>query len=144
MPKHALVVDPGKLTGWILYNVSESQVHSSGEHEMMPFLNHAYGVISVMNVDVVCESFHITKRTATLSQQPWSLEIIGALRWMASRHDRFFHLQQPSQAKKFADNERLRDAGLWTSGSKGHVNDAARHLVLWLAKNGLKTPTGLL
>jgi hypothetical protein len=42
--------------------------------------------------------------------------------------------QSPSQAKRFATDERLRRWGLWVKGSD-HVRDAFRHACCWMATN---------
>ena len=85
---------------------------------------------------IVCEDFRITMQTAKKSAQPDALKIIGALDYLAFRDGAKFVLQTPADAKRFATDDRLRKAGLWTPGRR-HANDAARHLFLYLCKKGL-------
>lgn len=41
--------------------------------------------------------------------------------------------QSPSDAKRTIADDRLKTWGLWTPG-KDHMNDAKRHLLLWIRK----------
>jgi hypothetical protein len=80
----------------------------------------------------VCESFIINQATIRKTQAPWSLELIGLLRYVADRSGVDFVLQPPS-AKKFCNDKRLRALGLWDRSD--HARDAARHLVAYLVGN---------
>lgn len=128
-----LAVDPGLRSGWAWWAGLEH--FDVGIEDPMPLLDLC--VESVDRVDlVVCEAFKITQRTAQLSAQHWSLEIIGALRWMCHSAGVEFVLQTPAEAKSFVPDQRLRDLGMWTPGKEDHARDATRHLVLALAKRG--------
>ena len=86
------------------------------------------------NAKVVCEAFFITRETAKKSQAPWSLKLIGVADYLCDLYgvDPVI-LQTPADAKKFASDARLKALG-WYSGGAGHADDAARHLMLYLAK----------
>lgn len=88
----------------------------------------------------VVEEYRITQRTAQLSQQYTALEVIGAIKFLCHLYSCGIVLQKPGDAKRFASDRRIRAAGLWHQGGAGHANDAARHLYLWLAKNGYVNP----
>lgn len=88
---------------------------------------------------IACEAFIISERTLKATRQNWSLELIGALRWLAWKHGHHFVLQQPAAAKRFVDNDRLRRVGWYVRGGD-HSNDAMRHLYLYAVSSKLITP----
>jgi hypothetical protein len=133
--KQVLAIDPGKMSGFAFQD--DTGFRDAGQLEMMPLLQlaeqdaKAYGAELV----IVCESYTITAETAKKSRQTWSLEIIGALRWIAWRYGCEFILQSPADAKRFATDARLHECGMWVKG-QDHARDAYRHLLLYLAKTG--------
>jgi hypothetical protein len=92
---------------------------------------------------IIVERYTITPNTAKLSQQHDPLEAIGGLRWMAALWQIPFVLQSPADAKRFADNGRLKRLG-WKSSGAGHNDDAARHLLLYCVKERIIDPKDLL
>jgi hypothetical protein len=94
---------------------------------------------------LVFEKFTITAQTGKLSPQPEPLELTGVGKFLAHKNRNVFTLQTPGDAKRFADDAKLRKIGWYTRGRGGedHGRDATRHLVLALAKLRLITiPTG--
>lgn len=75
---------------------------------------------------LVCESFTINNQTAKNSQAPWSLEVIGLIRYLSMRHHIDLVFQQPSAAKNLIKDQVIKDAGLWKKGTP-HAMDAMRH-----------------
>jgi hypothetical protein len=132
---NVLAIDPGKESGWAeWYNGQFSSA-------MMPhntLLDLAW--TDMHNYDMVAvESYIITAATLKKTRgDNWSLEQIGALRWMAHRHNVKFVLQSPADAKSFVKNDRLAGLG-WYKTGPGHDNDAARHLLLALANHDSRT-----
>lgn len=127
-----LAVDPGKVSGWAAW---DHQGFVSGEFECQELLDFAWSMISgPFPPDlVVCESFIITAQTLKKTRgENWSLESVGALRWMCRQHQVSFKLQSPADAKSFVNNDRLKAVG-WYKPGLGHDNDAARHLLKALA-----------
>lgn len=138
MKPYIFSFDPGLMTGWALCKTDSMEV-SSGELEIIPFLCLVDAWTAKLGVDLdVCgERFTITVATAKKSQAPWSLEVIGAVKYLAWKHGcGEIKLQAPADAKKFATNERLRAMGWWTPGTKGHDKDALRHLMIRLVGLG--------
>lgn len=82
---------------------------------------------------VVMEDFVITPATGKKSRQNFSLELIGAVRWMCLQHKVKFVLQTASEAKAFVTDDRLKHIGWWVKG-QDHARDALRHLLLFLIK----------
>jgi hypothetical protein len=134
-----VALDPGGMTGVAVWRGSLASVEllEVGPLESVDLLwglAEAHGA----GLTVVSESFTVTAQTGKLSQAPWSLECIGAYRWVCRHHGSLFvvPLQRPGDAKGFAPNARLKALGLRMPGGAGHALDAARHLVLLLARSG--------
>lgn len=126
-----LAIDPGLRTGmaWGPIDAPNTEIE-----DPMPALDLAQQLLGHDLDLVVCEAYKITARTAQLSAQHWSLELIGALRWMCHRHGVPFELQTPAEAKSLVPDARLRQMGLWVPGKEDHARDALRHMVLGLAR----------
>lgn len=130
-----LAVDPGKTTGWCLWDKDTGDL-KFGEEQQFEFCSRAEALIADKSLDaVVCEAFIITVATAKKTQAPWSLEIIGLLRYLCEKYEVPFILQTPSDAKRFSTNEKLKSIGWYVRG-QGHATDSHRHLLLWAVKNG--------
>lgn len=137
--RFVLAVDPGLRTGWALWKDGEITGGITDPLETGDFLKYEIQAAPLGRSEVVCESYTVTAQTAKLSQQYWSLELIGVARWLCHYFGAEFvePLQKPSEAKRFVPDQRLRDLGLWVPGREDHERDARRHLVLRLAKHGL-------
>lgn len=130
-----LAVDPGKTTGYVLWNDGE---RIEGELYGEAFLDRADELIVSDQVDVVvCERFIITAQTGKKTQAPWSLEQIGALRFLCRKHNVHFVLQSASDAKRFATDHRLNALGWKRPKGAGHARDAQRHLLVFLVRQNL-------
>jgi hypothetical protein len=88
---------------------------------------------------IVVERFTINAETAKKSPSPWSLELIGSIKYICRINGMPVPtLQTPTDAKNFVPNSRLKALGLWHRGGGGHALDALRHAVLYAVKNGYK------
>jgi hypothetical protein len=88
---------------------------------------------------IVVERFTITAETGKKSQSPWSLEIIGAIKYICHINGLPEPtLQTPTDAKNFSPNPRLKALALWHRGGHGHALDALRHALLYAVKNGYR------
>lgn len=135
-------VDPGTTTGifavrastLLTYDVTEVRSDFTS-YELD--VRKAYAAVELQLrsdpvVDVACERYVITTRTARLTQQPTALELIGALRELCARYDAPLTLQMKSDAAQLAKNHVLKRIG-WFQRGQDHANDAARHALLRLA-----------
>ena len=137
MTNYVLAIDPGKTTGYALYDRA-SDTFGSGELTYDDTCELLLKTASQYGDDllVVSEAFIITQQTAKNTQAPWSLELIGVARHYSRLHTgRDLILQAPATAKRFSSDERLKTMS-WYKPGKGHANDAARHLLLALATRG--------
>lgn len=134
------VFDPGLMTG--VANWQDGEVHSWEwtTNEVYHWVSDV-GNGNILSPDViVSEAFVVSMRTVKGSFQPWSLELIGLLRFIATCEEVPFELQQASAAKMFTKNDDIRALGWWHAGGEGHALDALRHLRLYLVKARLLRP----
>lgn len=138
-----ITIDPGKHTGVATMDPEGGVYACEGTWgDTLDYVQRCLVAFWEANVRpaVVSEAFTITQQTASNTQAPWSLEGIGAVRFMCRRYGLELETQLPVEAKKFATNPRLKAQGWYVSTPGGHVNDALRHLYLYLAKRGLLVP----
>lgn len=134
-----LAIDPGGTTGWSFWD-PPSERPIGGENDDSFRIRHL--IEKTMHTlgpgagILVCEDFRITGNTAKKSPQTTALRILGTAEYLAWREGWEFVLQQPSQAKQFATNEKLKRLA-WYHPGKEHQNDATRHVLLFAVERGL-------
>lgn len=138
MRELVLAVDPGETTGWVTWARDANEVLAWGQSAEYEFLSRvdAWLAETGPRVTVLAESFVITVATAKKSAQPWSLYVIGALRYLAAKHGAEGpRLRSAADAKRFATNDKLRRIG-WYRPGQPHATDAHRHLLVWAVDEG--------
>lgn len=130
-----LAIDPGKLSGWALYN-QDTQHFSSGELEFIGIGRMLENLAPRGDLQTVVERFSIGTTTGKRPGANYPLEVIGLARYFSTKSGNPLKLQAPGDAKAFATNARLMAMGWWHQGGAGHANDAARHLMLYLVSTG--------
>lgn len=132
-----LGVDPGKMTGLAGFDLGRELWNGSWERDTAS----AYAFLTewaTMGPEllIACERFVITAGTMKVGRgdENWSLELIGVARYLAARHGCAFELQSAGDAKRFAPDARLKQVGWWNPGHD-HANDAARHVLLAVARH---------
>jgi hypothetical protein len=127
-------VDPGKMSGLCSWDGKAAQLWEKPCWEAVRDVE----IMLQCGVEtIVVEDFIINAHTLRKSRQHWSLESIGALRYLTKRWNKELVIQRPADAKRFGTDKKLKDAALWLPG-KEHARDAGRHLLLYLAnKNRL-------
>lgn len=136
-PQAILALDPGKATGWACWIDGK---YTAGETDFDDTCTLVREFVTIHGAAgmLIAESFTINANTPKNTQAPWSLELIGVFRMYTRTYmGRELVLQSPAMAKRFSSNNRLQHLGWWTKGSAGHANDAARHLLVYMATNGL-------
>ena len=143
MRRYTLALDPGKMSGWASYD-HETHEFRSGQTDydatcrMLMHVPSAFGAAEAtcIETDIVSESFIITINTAKNTQATWSLELIGVARMVSRLYGgQELVLQSPAAAKRLMSDDLLRALG-WHTKGKGHANDAARHLGLFMVSRG--------
>ncbi len=141
-------VDPGKASGIALITWSGGEQDLpvktySMESQPEDFASDVRAVLDqakvAPSVKVVCERFIINAATVRNSQAPYSLEQIGVLKHICRESGypvEEIWMQNPVDAKNMFPNEALKKIGTWHVGGEGHANDAIRHALLALAKQG--------
>lgn len=126
--------DPGKTTGIAEYDVASGE-WSATELDVSGVFRYLDGMRRIaVEQQVISESFVITVNTAKNSQAGWSLELIGAMKYLVYGAGwPELKLQTPQVAKAFATDAKLKLMGWWTPGRGGHANDASRHLLTYCA-----------
>lgn len=145
-PKYLLSIDPGLMTGVCLIDLSDPENPVkvwSKEVTIEEFHDNIEQLISHEETHVVIEDFKITVETGKLSDAPWSLELIGVVRYLCYLNGKVLDLQLPSQ-KPFADNDKLRAVDFWHVGGEGHANDSLRHAMVWIVDRNRKWTRKLL
>lgn len=144
--RYLLSIDPGLMTGMCLIDLSDPDtpvVVWSVELTIIQFWTVIEGYIDRDDVHIVIERFVITEETAKKSEAPWSMELIGNVKFLCWKYSRECDLQSPSQ-KTFATNDKLRAVDFWHVGGDGHANDALRHAMIWIVEHNRKWTRKLL
>lgn len=126
-----IAMDPGGATGLAFYQTGVDWFRSC---EMQGFDDVARELQNCGADVFVVEGFKITARTHKLDQGAFeqTLDLIGACR-AAALHSGAKFVRQYNTDKAFGTNDKLHKLGWWSVGSEGHDNDAARHLLKYLA-----------
>lgn len=83
---------------------------------------------------VVIENFRL--RPGAKSAQMDAVWLVGAVKHLCRQNDILLVIQEPAQAKSFADNNKLKSVGWYTVG-EDHGRDATRHLLVALCSGSL-------
>lgn len=141
---YVVAIDPGGNTGlaWMIDGTDfGSYVQGGGRFGFVDAFCASIEKFATPTV-VVVESFIITSATARKTAQPDPYLIYGWLELWCHRHGISFHSQTPAQAKGFGTDAKLKHLGWYSAGNGGHDNDAARHLLTYLAVH-VKDPSVL-
>lgn len=157
----ALVVDPGKATGWGFLDWDTATgrcAFAGGELTHAEFIDWTARVFASPDTPdpvlgepvgqlslVVCEGFSITQRTvkeASDDRSLWSVKQIGHLETLCRWYAIPFVRQMPSDKSFDADGAKLKTLGWWApspgvKGEKGHRRDAGRHAVKYAVDHHL-------
>ena len=137
MTKRKLIcIDPGLMTGMGLIDITDldnPKLEWSDELDIDGFYRKFPETLIAHwdSVEVVIEKFIITTETAKKSPQPWSMELIGVVKYFCWLYGVKMTLQQPSE-RDFMTNPRLKLLGFWHKGGAGHANDSLRHAGVYL------------
>lgn len=139
--RYVLWLDPGVTTGWALYYLNQGVLYQD-EYDYFTLcvrLERWLGTAG-RHTMVGCERFVITPHSHRRPGSSEAMQAWGAVRSAALRHyaHGFDDRQTSSVAKSFGTDLRLR-ALRWYNPDMPHANDAARHVITWLAGRGLLT-----
>ncbi len=127
-------IDPGKTTGFALWDERPGTLNEYGEVGKTPEL---LAILGRFKPDVlVVEAYRLYPWRA--KEQLWgdmpSPQVIGALKAWAELN-KVRYVEQSASIKRIMSDDVLKRAGYWFRG-KEHARDAARHLLYYLWRNG--------
>ena len=135
-------LDPGETTGWA--RIYDGQF-MSGQAALWDVMEWLWLALDTgLRPTIFCEDFIITQETAKKSRQTAPLDGIGAVKFMAHYFDLALVMQTPTQAKRFATDEKLMALDWYKPTKGGHANDAARHLMVGLVGQKVLNPKDLM
>lgn len=127
-----IAIDPGNVTGVATY---EGTTFDSFEiDEIGKVYSYLWDVKARADV-IIIEKFTINPTTHKKSRQSDPLMIIGFVDGLTYLHRIPLTYFTPAKAKSFATDDKLRAVGWWRPTPGGHANDAARHLLTFIAQN---------
>ncbi len=140
-----LAVDPGPTPGLAVWESSTEEFRAWIEPGWFEGVDAVNNWTAGHDVDIVVyETFAITGRQGRGKPSNETVQMIGALRWICGRHGVQFVGQAPADAKGFSTNDKLKKLGWKTPSSPDHARSAARHLLLYLARQHLIDSASLL
>lgn len=158
MPGQAVLwLDPGKTTGWA--KLVRGKDFYSGQEDFMGIgnilLGHCTGYYTTWQRDKIpgykdqdnvwtdivigWEQFNITSHTWRLGDNNWALEVIGVARWHCMSYGKKMLQPATRESRNIVSFQLLKAAG-WHKPGMDHANDAARHLLAWVIRDGSATP----
>ncbi len=147
LPRYLFTCDPGLASGVAKMEYDGQRLQAVTSAELGPAETcHALArFVAEHNPEeaaVVYERFTITVQTAKNTQAPWSLELIGAAKWIVSSawgvpFDRSILLVKPADHMGLVSNELMKANDIWHRGGAGHGKEALRLGVYTYAKMGV-------
>ncbi len=146
-----LSIDPGKATGiaWLTGEgggpyIFKSTIMDGPRYNVESFVAGMCHKYTGQNeLVVIIESWEVRKNTHLLSAQEDPRYILGAVEYLCGEWEIPYHEQSAGLMKSFSNRpveyHKVRRLG-WHKPGDGHDNDAAGHLVTFLAKD--KSPAG--
>lgn len=136
-----LAFDPGLTVGWAVFygdSVLGQRFKQDRGEEIITNQcadSEVLDVISSHIPDVIVYEQFIARDKTKLDLT--AVEVIGVIKQYANSQQREVELQaqQPSHAKFFWNNKKLKQLGMYKAGMP-HANDALRHLLTYLTKHG--------
>jgi len=132
--------DPGLTTGWRQINVFDGEIGNSdggqADHfQIGNFLSESQVLRQAarnpaVDVQIVIEKFTMSPAK---SQEPWSLETTGLIKYFASKYAAPVSMYRPSEWKPLIKDEVIKRSGLWIPG-KRHMMDATGIALYYLVK----------
>jgi len=123
--------DPGKATGWAEFTVDDGKIteYECGEGDLFEIGDRLNSPQPGGDLVFIFEKYTMN---AKISQSPWSLEVIGVVKYWAEHHGAPTVQVAPSSHKTLVGSDGVRRAKLWTPG-KPHANDACSVGLWYLA-----------
>lgn len=156
---HVYSFDPGETTGWAHVSVHDDDtigMFNSGQSDHFQIGNMLYdnpGLKAAVKNPAIETVFAVEKFVMSpgKTQQPWSLETIGLIRYFSAFYQIPFFTVSPSSHKPLIKDDVIKRAQLWVPGQR-HAMDAVRvalyvlikerGLLKWCLQNDTETKSG--
>jgi len=127
-------IDPGKMSGVAAWRSDAPACMVADELDPLETVLFVIDLYRVhrSDLEVVSEKFTISERTIKTALSLDALDINGWLTMQCQLWGISYEQQTPTQAKKFATDDKLKAIDWFERTKDGHANDAARHLVVYL------------
>lgn len=127
---HIVGVDPGKISGLFIYNSSDTlhlhtEIDECGRNDLLHRIEESLRSFSI----IACERFTMLPSSRRHTSQTDALEIIGAIKYIASTYDVKCELYGASEASKSGNDATLKLLGWYTPTKDHHANRAAAQVV---------------
>lgn len=124
-----LALDPGKTTGYILYEPDTHTVLEKGELELFDRVD---DLISLADF-VIYESFGLFEHKAKdqIGSEFEACQVIGVIKYFLKKTGKDYVVQKPSD-QIFFDDKKL--AKLNMRSKSNHINSATKHLLMYLLR----------
>ena len=128
-----LWIDPGLTNGWAVWE-GETFSFCSGQCDFFQLGEMVNDMGNQIGPDLwVGWEHYIVVRGAKSGTPKYSLEAIGALRWICHFNECTVLPAMPSASRKLGDALKLKRVG-WYKANQPHSNDAASHLLAYLIR----------
>jgi hypothetical protein len=132
--------DPGLMTGWSILNIFDNrfgnfnygQTHHVEIGNLLLKNSTMYSALNNPGIEVVFTAEKFTMSPGK-TQQPWSLETTGLIRYAADSYGVPFFQYRPSECKPLIKDDVLKRNDLWVAG-KNHAMDSVRVGLYYLVK----------
>lgn len=128
-------VDPGKTTGWAMYDfLSHEFTSGQGDFFTVGEMLQDLLWIHATYAAVGCEAFLVTPTGSQNADPEYSLKTIGMVEWLCHRNNATLLPEVPSSSRNLGMSGRKLQKLGWHKRGKVHANDAAAHLLSWLLR----------
>lgn len=133
-----VAIDPGAGTGISTYDTVTGEFHTEEAFGFLDTCDRISWHLGTRDeLQVLCESYIITARTAQLTQQYDPLMLIGVVTYECGKAGVKLTMQAPAVRKK--GEAKLKTMGWFRKTKDGHSNSSSGHLLVYLLKYNLLT-----
>lgn len=144
--RYLLTIDPGLLTGICLVDLIDPMNPVkvwAAEVTLEQFYDKIEELIMAEGTHILIENYRISQETVKKGEAPWSLNLIGVVKFWCYHANKTLDMQDPDE-RLFSDSEKLQSVGFWHVGGEGHANDAFRHSLVWIVNRNQRLAGRLL
>lgn len=133
-----LSIDPGKTTGYAIFDPRKKKLLEADELDWSNFIHDFLpGWLTLSDDRVVIEKYRIRRGTvsANLGKDLRTVKEIGVIEWLCEERGIEYNLQPAGIGKEFFNRKRLEENDCWIVG-KQHARDAIRHGLYFMTFGG--------